>query len=76
MLMMVFLFFLYYYAISPKIDKLLPNGGVKLPIPGENSNVATGETFDFGAWVHDLGQKMWAVPVQITEKITKAMDKK
>lgn len=76
LLMMVFLFFLYYYAISPKIDKLLPNGGVKLPIPGENSNVATGETFDFGAWVHDLGQKMWAVPVQITEKITKAMDKK
>ncbi len=76
LLMMVFLFFLYYYAISPKIDKLLPSGSVKLPIPGEASNVSTGETFDYGAWVHDLGQKIWAVPVQITEKITKAMGKK
>lgn len=76
LLMMVFLFFLYYYAISPKIDKLLPNSGVKLPIPGENSNVATGEVFDYGAWIHDLGQKIWAVPVQITEKVTKAMGKK
>jgi hypothetical protein len=76
LLMMVFLFFLYYYAVSPKIDALLPNGSFKAPIPGENANVSTGESFDYGAWVHDLGQKLWAVPVQITEKITKAMDKK
>ncbi|MBE6457777.1 MAG: hypothetical protein E7011_03160 [Alphaproteobacteria bacterium] len=76
LLMMVCLFCLYYYAISPKIDKLLPAGGVKLPIPGENANVATGEQFDFGAWIHDLGQKIWHVPVQITEKISKAMGKK
>ncbi|MBR1953691.1 MAG: hypothetical protein IKA25_01295 [Alphaproteobacteria bacterium] len=76
LLMMVFLFFLYYYAVSPKIDGLLPKGSVKLPIPGEDANVSTGEQFDYGAWVHDLGQKLWAVPVQITEKITKAMEKK
>lgn len=76
MLMMIFLFFLYYYAVSPKIDSLLPNGSVKLPIPGENANVSTKEEFDYGAWVHDLGQKIWAVPVQITEKVTKAMGKK
>ena len=75
-LMMMFLFFLYYYAVSPKIDGLLPKGSVKLPIPGEGANVSTGEQFDYGAWVHDLGQKLWAVPVQITEKITKAMEKK
>ena len=76
LLMMVFLFFLYYYAVSPKIDSLLPNGSVKLPVPGEDADVSTNEKFDYGAWVHDLGQKIWAVPVQITEKITKAMDKK
>ncbi len=76
LLMMVFLFFIYYYAIAPKIDALLPNGAVKLPVPGENANVSTGEQFDYGAWVHDLGQKIWAVPVQITEKVTKAMGKK
>ena len=76
LLMMMFLFFLYYYAVSPKIDALLPNGAFKAPIPGENANVSTGEQFDYGAWVHDLGQKLWAVPVQITEKITKAMEKK
>ena len=41
-----------------------------------NDPNSTGEQFDYGAWVHDLGQKLWAVPVQITEKITKAMEKK
>ena len=75
LLMMLFLFFIYYYAVAPKIDALLPNGSVKLPIPGENKNVSTGEQFDYGAWVHELGQKTWAVPVKITEKITKAMGK-
>lgn len=76
LVMMVCLFLLYYYAISPKIDKLLPAGNIKLPIPGENSSVATGENFDFGAWVHDLGVRVWNVPVQITKKITDAAAKK
>lgn len=76
LLMMLFLFFLYYYAVSPQIDKLLPSAGIKLPIPSESSSVGSGEQFDYGAWIHDLGQKVWAVPVQITEKITKAMGKK
>lgn len=76
LLMMVFLFFLYYYAISPKIDALLPKGSVKIPIPGEQADVSTDEKFDYGAWVHDLGQKIWQLPVQITEKVTKAMGKK
>lgn len=73
MLMMIFLFFLYYYAVSPKIDSLLPNSSVKLPIPGEKSDVSTGEQFDYGAWVHDLGKKIGSIPGKITEKITKAM---
>lgn len=76
LLMMLCLFFLYYYAISPKIDKLLPAGSIKLPIPGEDANVSGNEEFDYGAWIHDLGQKIWHAPVQITEKITKNMGKK
>ena len=76
LLMMLCLFFLYYYAISPKIDKLLPAGSIKLPVPGENASVSGKEEFDYGAWIHDLGQKIWHVPVQIAEKVTKNMGKK
>lgn len=76
LLMMMCLFFLYYYAISPKIDKMLPAGQVKLPIPGEDSNVAGKEEFDYGAWIHDLGQKIWHVPEQIAKKATAKMGKK
>ncbi|MBQ8293790.1 MAG: hypothetical protein IJX89_00165 [Alphaproteobacteria bacterium] len=76
LLMMLGLFILYYYAIAPRIDKLLPAGTVKLPIPGENTNLSSGEKFDFGAWTYDLGKKVWHAPVQIAEKITKAIGKK
>ncbi len=76
LLMMMCLFFLYYYAISPKIDKMLPAGTVKLPIPGEEANVSSKEEFDYGAWIHDLGQKIWHVPEQIAKKATEKMGKK
>ncbi|MBQ9540281.1 MAG: hypothetical protein IJU89_02550 [Alphaproteobacteria bacterium] len=56
------LFLLYYYVLSPKIDALLPAGKVKLPIPGEDSDVGTGTNFDIGKWAHDLGQKAWHAP--------------
>lgn len=56
------LFLLYYYVLSPKIDKLLPAGKVKLPIPREGADVGTGESFDIGKWAHDLGQKAWHAP--------------
>lgn len=62
MLMMVCLFLLYYYAISPKIDKLL----------GKDSK----ELFDFGTWIKDLGTQLWKYPVEVTKKITEAMGKK
>lgn len=76
LLMMMCLFFLYYYAISPKIDKLLPAGSIKLPIPGEDANVSGKEEFDYGAWIHDLGQKIWHAPEQIAKKVTDKMGKK
>ncbi len=56
------LFLLYYYVLSPKIDALLPAGKVKLPTPGEDSDVGTGAEFDIGKWTHDLGQKAWHAP--------------
>ena len=62
LLMMACLFFLYYYAISPKIDKLL----------GKDSK----EMFDFGTWIKDIGTTVWKTPIEMTKKITDAMDKK
>ena len=56
------LFLLYYLVLSPKIDALIPAGKVKLPIPGEDADVGTGEEFDIGKWTHDLGQKVWHAP--------------
>lgn len=74
--MMFGLFLLYYFAISPRVDKLLPAGKVALPIPGEDASLATGEQFDFGAWTYDLGKKIWHAPQQIAEKIVNAVAKK
>ena len=62
LLMMAFLFFLYYYAISPKIDNLLGKEGA--------------EMFDYGTWIKDLGTQVWRLPVYVTEKITSAIGKK
>lgn len=75
-LTMLFLFFLYFYAISPKVDKILPNGAIKMPIPGEKSDVSSKEEFDYGAWVHDVGKKAWAIPIKLTEKITNSLTAK
>ena len=63
MMMMIGLFALYYWVVSPKIDTII-------------SADKGGESFDFGANVKQLGKNIWNVPVQITEKITSAMGKK
>lgn len=61
MLFAIGLFFLYFYVIEPKIKSIV---------------VGTGkEKFDFGNWMKDLGKKIWNSPVQIFEKISKAMGK-
>ena len=63
MMMMIGLFALYYWVISPKIDKILtPTNG--------------GESFDFGGNIKQLGKDIWNVPVQITEKLTSSIGKK
>lgn len=76
MLTMIFLFFLYYYAISPKVDKLLPAGSIKLPMPTETADLSSNEQFDFGGQIHKLGQKVWNTPNQIAQKVAKAMEEK
>ena len=63
MMMMIGLFALYYWVISPKIDAILT------PTKG-------GETFDFGTNVKQLGKDIWNAPTQIAEKITSALGKK
>ena len=63
MMMMIGLFALYYWVVSPKIDAIL-------------TNTTGGESFDFGGNIKQLGKNIWNIPVQITEKITSAIGKK
>lgn len=62
LMLMIGLFLLYYYAIAPRIDKILAVSGK--------------EQFDFGTWVKDLGKKIWSAPTQIFSAISKAYGKK
>ena len=62
LLMMVCLFLLYFYAISPKIDKML----------GKDS----AELFDIGKWTGDLIKTTGRAPLKITDTIADAATKK
>ncbi len=62
LLMMIGLFALYFYVLSPKIDGLLGKDGK--------------EMFDFGTWTKDLGKKIWNSPSQIFSAVGKAIGKK
>ena len=62
LMMMIGLFALYYWVVSPEIDKVFT------PIGGSD--------FDFGGNIKQLGKNIWNLPVQITEKITAALGKK
>lgn len=62
LLIMFFMFLLYFYVVSPRIDAMLGKDGREL--------------FDFGAWTKDLGKKIWSAPQQIFDAISKAMAKK
>ena len=62
LMMMIGLFALYYWVISPEIDKIFKPVG--------------GSDFDFGGNIKQLGKNIWNLPVQITEKMTAALGKK
>lgn len=74
LMLMIGLFALYYFVLSPKIDALLPSGTIKLPIPGDDAKLESKEEFDFGAWTYNLGKKVWNLPKQIAERATKSKD--
>lgn len=62
LLIMFFMFVLYFFAISPKVDTIL----------GKDSK----EQFDFGTWTKDLGKKIWGMPQQIFDAVSKAAGNK
>ena len=62
LLIMFFMFVLYFFAISPKVDAILGKGSK--------------EQFDFGTWTKDLGKKIWGVPQQVFDAVSKAAGKK
>ena len=59
LLLMIGLFWLYYYVVDKKVDGILGGGG--------------SDSFDFGAWAKDLGKRIWRIPQQLTDSLTKAM---
>ena len=59
---MIGLFALYYWVISPEIDKIF--------------KPASASDFDFGGNIKQLGKNIWNLPVQITEKVTSSLGKK
>ena len=62
LMMMLGLFLLYYYAVAPRVDKILG-------VDGKSD-------FDFGGQIKQLGKNIWNVPVQLVGKLGKAIGKK
>jgi hypothetical protein len=62
LMLMLGIFLVYYYAVSPKIDEML----------GKDEE----ESFDFGGWLKGLGQTVWNIPKKIGEMATKGMGEK
>lgn len=61
LLFMFGVFFLYFWIVSPQIDKLLGAEGK--------------ESFDYGQWVKDFGKTAYNAPVTIYEKVREKMEK-
>lgn len=63
LMFMIGIFFLYFWVISPEIDKLL------------NASKDTKETFDYGQWVKDVGKAAYEAPGKIYLKTKELLDK-
>ena len=61
LMLMIGLFALYYWVISPEIDKLITS--------------AKDTDFDFGGNIKQLGKNIWNLPLQITGKVTATFGK-
>lgn len=62
LMMMIGIFALYYWVISPEIDKIFKPAG--------------SSDFDFGGNIKQLGKNIWNLPVQVTEKVAATLGKK
>lgn len=60
-MMVIGLFFLYFYIVSPKIDKLLAGKG--------------SEDFDYGTWIKNIGKTAWAKPQEWLSGLAKKLGK-
>ena len=63
MMMIIGLFLLYYYAVAPRVEKI-----IAAPDPNKDE-------FNFGAWTKDLGKKIWSAPSQIYSSVLKVIQK-
>ena len=61
LLFMIGVFFLYFWVVSPQIDKLLGSEGK--------------ESFDYGQWVKDFGKTAYNAPVTIYNQIREKREK-
>lgn len=59
LMLMIGLFLLYYYAVSPRIDKIIKAPGT--------------DEFDFGGWVKRLGKNIWASPYNFASDVIKRL---
>lgn len=60
-MLVIGIFFLYFYIVSPKIDKVLGGGG--------------SEEFDYGNWVKNLGKKAWQAPQEWISGVAQKLGK-
>ena len=63
LLFMIGVFFLYFWIVSPEIDKLL------------NASKEGKETFDYAEWVKDFGKTVYDAPANIYTKVREKMKK-
>lgn len=59
LMVMVGLCLLYFYVVNPKVDGILAK--------------KSSQSFDFGGAVKELGKKIWGIPQNVVERISKAI---
>ena len=71
LMMMIGIFALYYWVVSPEIDKIFAT------VSSSDTDIIGGAAKqDFGESIKQLGKNIWNLPVQIVEKITAKSGKK
>lgn len=71
LMMMIGIFALYYWVVSPEIDKIFAT-----VTPSDTDIIGGAAKQDFGNSIKQLGKNIWNLPVQIVETITAKSGKK